>query len=183
MFLGYIAAMPMTVLGNKTETIPLFSAVYHDLIPLYGTGTVAEAPDFYYGQALDIQNGIMPSLHGIFTADMDDPEMMEKLDWICRWAKIYQHIVEYMTDAVLVELPSLSEAVTMVSRYGKPVEVSAVCAALWDCGNKRILTAVNHSSVSTLINLPETVGRYMVTEEGFNAVQSNVSHTVCVWTD
>lgn len=167
MFLGYIAAMPMTVLGRKTETIPLFSAVYHDCIPLYGTGTVADAPDFYYGQALDIQNGILPSLHGIFSADMKNPEIKPKLDWICKWAKIYRHIAADMRDAVLLDLPELSNVRTAVPRYGVAVEVPAVCAVIWECANgRKILAAVNHSGREIKITLPGGNWNFEVTEEG-----------------
>ena len=163
MFLGYQCALPAEALGNRAETIPLFTAVYHDYIPLYGTGTLLKQPEFFYGLALDITGGVMPSLQGFFAADLNSPEWNERLAMLLDWCGKYHVVRSLLADAELVELPE-SENKVRIKYFGMEREVPAIVASLWRCASgDQLLIAVNHTEYPQTADfeLPGTISEIL----------------------
>ena len=164
MFLGYQSALPATVLGRTADTIPLFSTVYHDFIPLYGTGTILNQPEFFQGLARDISGGIMPSLQGYFTADIGRAEHREKLQMLAEWSNKYYAVHDLLLDAELLDQPVVSE--TTATRYfDAERHAPAVSASLWQVRDgRKFLLAVNPTAQNWKIFLPPAIASCSIKE-------------------
>lgn len=155
MFLGYLAALQPCGLGTHAVGIPLFAAVYGDYIRIYGTGTLAKEDDFYFGQALDIENAVLPSLQGIFSGDLDDVRMQERLEWCANRAKLRHRYDAWLRDARLTGLPLLTEETVPVQFGGSVCQTPAVRGSVWRNGDgSGCLIAVNHTDREQPITLP-----------------------------
>ena len=147
LFLGYQCALPPHQLGENAAAIALFSAVYHDFIPLYGTGTRLRDESFYHGIALDIVGGVMPSLQGFHAEDADDPELRERLGLVLDWAAKFHCVSGRMLSSRLAGYGG-----TDGDSGGEP----AVLYSIWEgTDGGEILVAVNHTRDSHRLQVPD----------------------------
>ncbi|MBP5300563.1 MAG: hypothetical protein J6Y80_04080, partial [Victivallales bacterium] len=184
LFLGYQCALWFDALGPQADTIPLFSAVYHDHIQIYGTGTLAAQPEFYYGQALDITGGVQPSLQGFFARDLDNPDFAPKLAFLLDWCRKHYAVRHLLQNAVLTAQPVCSSFVH-TEYFGRKRKMPAVLASIWQCADgSRILLAVNHTADKHAFELPEENWREVLPDGNRTRVVSSClefqPHTVRV---
>ena len=154
LYLGYQCALWVDVCGQDADTIPLFCAVYHDHIQIYGTGTHVYQPEFYYGQALDITGGVQPSLQGFFARDLDNSKYQPRIQFLLDWCRRHWNIRHRLQDAVLIGQPVCSPLVH-TEYFGRKREMPAVMTSLWRCADGALLLlAVNHTVEPQEFRLP-----------------------------
>lgn len=173
-FLGYQCADFGNRFGQASSSIPMFSSVYHGYIPLYGTGTILEKEnEFYLGMAMDINGGIMPSIHGYFSDDIDKEEYAPRLKYLEEWVKKYYPIRNMLNDAELLPPKDIKTEQVEIKLRGVNKSVPAVLTSLWKTANgDLIFLAVNHTRKNQSIMFDfdskeyHPTGKYKLVEVG-----------------